>query len=250
MPPALRLTRLQAELLVPGLRQIYISDLEYDRHGFPRQSHPEAPRSWNPRFGTSRPEFVAIMMDLWKQIQKIRTTGGRIYLDDPFWAAACIFAVRVTMKKVRHGHHEAWSPNLEPAAKRLIARLEAERKRLKRVFINEHGKPAYQAKQMQWESFVTFLHYYYVYCRCAYRPRNNLYRRRRLVIDQLVKWTEEEIISRGAQIPGDLRVQVRRFLSYVRRDRVVCYIPQLMKDEVAAKFHLVHYVLYRYFWRP
>ena len=250
MSYALRLTKLQTELLIPALRQVYISHINYEKNGYSPDSHPEADRSCKPHlYGASDPEHIKVFLNLWDRVRSIRENGGRIYGLDAFGLAACIFAVRITMRKIRHGHHEAWSPRLDRAADHLVARLERERKRLKRSMIAESGKAVYEKQAQRWTSFIRFLHFNYVYCRCSYRRRNNLYRTRCMTINQFVQWTEEELRSRNEVVPPNLRQLVRRLVSYIRRGRTNYLLPQLRKDPVFAKYVFVNYVLFGYIRR-
>jgi hypothetical protein len=245
MSYALRLTKLQAELLIPALRQIYINNINYEHAGFCRNSHPEAYPAC-PHFGSNDPEYMKLVLNLWERIRLLQKAGGRIYGLDAFGLAACIFAVRITMRKIRHGHHEAWSPRLTTAADHLITRLEHERKRLKRAMIAEQGEAVYQAKAQRWTSFHRYLHYHYVYCSCSYRPQRNIFRARRLRIDQFVRWTQEALIARGEAVPSNLRALVSLFLRYVRRGRATCDFRRLHNDPTYAKHFFSAYVLHRY----
>ena len=63
MSYALRLTKLQTELLIPALRQVYISHINYEKNGYSRDSHPEADRSCKPHlYGASDPEHIKVFL--------------------------------------------------------------------------------------------------------------------------------------------------------------------------------------------
>jgi len=243
----LRITRLQAELLKPAVRHIFISDTNYKRTGHLRDCHPDVPYTGGARsFGKDNPVLMEVMLDLWKQIQGLQSSsGGRLYGLDVFGLAACIFAVRITMQKVRHGHHERWAPRLERSAKQFIERLELERKRQMRSVRDEVGTDVYKRATREWRSFLRFLRYHYLYCGCSYRRRNNVYRIRRMTIDHFCSLTEGELKSRHEPIPTNLRELVRRHLSYIRRGRTSYFIPQLRKDPVFAGSRFANYVVHR-----
>src|SRR4051812_26532843 len=215
-----RVTKLQVQMLVPALRHIFVNHTNFEHTGLLRDCHPEI-RYYrgNRRFGSYNASFMNVMLDLWHQVKKLQSSGGRIYGLDVIEIAACIFAVRVTMQKIRHGHHQSWAPRLERSAKQFIAKLERERKCLMRSLKQEVGAEIYNRAVREWRSFLRFLRYHHLYCRCSYRRRNNLYRIRRMILDQFCSWTEDELKARGEPVPANLRQLIRRHVSYVRRGR-------------------------------
>jgi hypothetical protein len=242
----LRLTKLQTETLIPALRQIYINHKNLQLTGHLRDCHPDIFLSGGSRqFGSNNPALMEVILQLWGQVQKLRTSGGRIYGIDVFGLAACIFLVRVTMQKVRHGHHEAWALRLDRSANQFIAKLEALRKRLKRSTIAEIGTEKYHQVMRHWRSFLRFLRYHHLYCRCSYRPRNNRYRLSRMVLDQFCLWTEEELKRRGKAAPANLRELIRRHLAYGRRGRTTYIVVHPRSERSFAAPHLADYVLSR-----
>lgn len=242
----LRVKKRPVELMCVALRHLHINQTNFIHTGQTRSydHHPDAyyRGGLDYALGKYDEEFIKTFLDLWSQVKDLRANGGRIYGLDVFGIAACMFAVRATMKRVRHGHHQAWADDLEASADRFLARLERLRKRLKRQMISETHPLDYFDKEQRWESFLCFLHNYYFFCHCSYRPRNNLYRLRRLIIDQYVKWTSEELKIRNVPIPANLRKLVRRYIGYVRRGRTGYSLPQLLHDQVLAASVFANYV--------
>jgi hypothetical protein len=195
--------------------------------------------------GQHNPAFMAIMLDLWRQIQKLQSSGGRIYGLDAFGLAACIFAVRITLQKIRHGHHESWSPRLERSGKQFIAKLERERKCLMRRVKQEVGAEIYNRAAREWRLFLRFLRYHHMYSGCSYRRRNGLYRLRRMLLDQFCSWTQDELKTRGEPVPEKFRELIRRHVSYVRHGRTSYVFGQLKNDPVFAATRFANYVVYR-----
>jgi hypothetical protein len=241
----IRITKLQTGELVPAFRQIYVNHVNLQHTGHLRDCHPELPYSGlTHRFGHFNPVFMDMMIEQWKQIRHLQSTnGGRLYNLDAFGVAACIFAVRATLRMVRHGHHELLSERMERSAKQFITKLEAEHKWLKRALIDEVGLQKYNRAAREWRSFLKFLRYAHLYCRCSYRPRNNLYRLRRKVLDQFCRWTEEELTRRNKTVPKNLRELIRRHLAYGRRGRTKYIVVHARSERSFAAPYLADYVL-------
>ena len=152
--------------------------------------------------------------------------GGRLSIATSFEIAACALAVRIAVKCHRHGHVRLEIPRIEAAAKRLLRRLEAVRKRTKRAEIGRAGPHEYKRKSQEWRAFVRWLHVHIPNCSCFRRRRLPLRYSRRATVDKLVAWAREELIDRKAEIPDEreLRRLVRLALRYVRRGRTGCTI--------------------------
>ena len=247
-PFVLRVKKRPVELMYVALRHLYLNQINFIHTGQTRSydHHPDAyyRGALNYTLGKYDEEFIKTFLDLWAQVKELRATGGRIYGLDAFGIAACMFAVRATMKRVRHGHHQPWAEGLESSADRFLARLERLRKQLKRRMISETHPLDYFDKSQRWESFLCFLHNYYFFCRCSYRPRNGLYVMRSLVIDQFVRWTEKELQDRDEPVPANLRKLIRRYIGYVRRGRTNYFLPQLRHDRVLAATVFTNYVVH------
>jgi hypothetical protein len=246
MTLTLRVTPVQIAHLVPALRRTHINHTNYQHTGHLRDCHPDLPFSGGSRrFGHFNPVFMAVIIDIWQQVSKLKVSGGRIYNLDSFGVAGCIFAVKVTLKMVRHGHHERLSPRMERSAKQFIAKLEREQKRLKRALIAEVGDQQYARAAREWRSFLKFLRYAHLYCRCSYRRRNNLYRVRRMVLDQFCQWAAEELTRRGKTVPDNLRHFIRLYRTYGRRGRMKYMVVHARSERALAAPHLADYVLSR-----
>jgi hypothetical protein len=245
MAITIRVTPMQIAVLVPALRQVYINHTNFQHTGSLRDCHPDLPFSGGSRrFGHFNPVFMDVVIDIWKQVSKLKTSGGRIYNLDAFGVAACIFAVRTTLRMVRHGHHEQLGPRMDRSAKQFIAKLERERKRLKRSAKAEVGAQRYSQASREWKSFLKFLRYAHLYCRCSYRRRNNLYRIRRLILNDFCEIAATELKARGVAVPSNLRQRIRRQVRYIRRNRTSYSISDLRCDRVFAASRFANYIVY------
>lgn len=241
-----RLTKLQTELLIPALRQVYLNHIVATRtHSF-RDSHPVACTAPDRRFGRNNAEFMRRILSLWDRLQPLRKSGGRLRNLDSFDLAGLIFLVKTTLKKIRHGHHESWSPRLESAASRFLRRLEVERKALKRLEIKQLGSEGYENRAGIWREFIRYLKFHYLYCKCSYRPRSNVHLNRRRVIDRFLAVTTEELKSRDRPVPHNLRTIIRAHLRSVRRGRTPYIYEQLRLDPVFAASRFANYAIYEY----
>ena len=84
------------------------------------------------RRGKFFPEYMEGVYGLCKQVSDHRAREWRLrvgYIE----IMACMLAVRTTIRQVRHGHILSWRHGIDQTAARQLRRLEALRKRLKRL---------------------------------------------------------------------------------------------------------------------
>ena len=192
-------------------------------------------------------ELMRRLLTTMESVMEIRGNGGRLYDLDPFQIAGLILAVRVTTQRVSHGHVAAPTPDLSRRAKRLIKRLETNRKRAKRAFVRQHGPETYQTKEREWQALVRWLRLYLLDCQCNRRRRFRSTRSRRATVQTLYEWAKAELIDRREKVPPDaeLRKLVRLALRYVRRGRTGFGVQHLLKDRVFASAHFANFVTLR-----
>ena len=171
---------------------------------------------------------------------------GRRRFDTSFEIAACAVAVRVALKRQRHGHIRLNIPRIDSVSKRLLRRLETARKRAKRAEIAREGLSGFQKKSRDWQEFVRWLRVHIPNCNCR-RRRPTRWNRRRGYIDQLVGWAREELIQRKAKLPDDreLRRLVNLQLRYSRRGRTGFGMRDLLKDKGVASIRLATFITVR-----
>ena len=186
---------------------------------------------WQARFdpGTFRQEFMDSLLALRTNLSSLGA-GGRLRANTSYEIAACSLAVRIAIKRHRHGHTLLDIPRIEAAAKRLLRRLEVVRKRAKRAEIGQAGPEEYKRQSQDWRAFVQWVRVHVPSCSCVWRRRPAPAFRRRGIVDTLVAWTREELKDRKAEIPDDkeLRRLVKLPLRYVRRGRTSFGIPDLL----------------------
>ncbi len=240
----IRLADRDRQLILVGLNWI-VANFRLRNQGHHAPSSLE--RVWASRFEPG--VFHQSSMD---SILALRTAlsslgvGGRLRLETSFEIAACALAVRIALKRQRHGHVRLEIPGIDTASKRLLGRLETVRKRAKRTEVTREGLGNYQRKAREWKEFVRWLRVHIPNCNCRRRQptRGN---HRRAMVDQLVTWTREELKGSKAQIPDDreLRRLVRLQLRYIRRGRTGFGIRDLMNDKGFAAIRLAAFVSVR-----
>ena len=94
--------------------------------------------------------------------------AGRLRVG-PHPGAACILAVRIAVRRHTHGHTNTNLniPRISASSKRLLRRLEAARKHLKRTEIGRSGLISYRETSRDWHRFVLWLRVHFLDCRCT-----------------------------------------------------------------------------------
>ena len=226
----IRLSERDCQLVLAGLNWI-ASNYQTGRYGHFTSS---LKRVWQARFdpGIYQQEFMDRLLALRATLSALGA-GGRLRLTTSFEVAACALAVRVAVKRHRHGHIPLDIPRIETASKRLLRRLEVVRKRAKRAEIRRVGSAEYKRKSHEWRAFVQWIRYTF---RIAIASGGNGL----LPVSSppncrhnSTTWTLEELMDRKAQIPDDyeLRRLVKLQLRYVRRGRTRYTVADLLNDK-------------------
>lgn len=174
-------------------------------------------------------------------------SGGRLRVQAATDVSACILAVRIAVKRHKHGHTRLSVSRIDTSSKRLLRRLEALRKRAKRADIRQMGLLSYRQAVDGWQGFVRWLRYHFLDCGCSLRRRKPPARRRRVSIAQLSKWARAELVRRRKRVPGeaDLRKMVRLAVRYIRRGRTGFVVLDLLRNPRFAGEHLADFVTAR-----
>jgi len=129
----------------------------------------------------------------------------------------------------------------------MLRRLEALRKRLKRTITKTEGHTSFREVASAWHQFLRWARLTLLTCPCLIRRPNNLYRVRRLHINEMVRVTTTALRAQQREIPPArlLRKLVRDGLKNVRRFRSPFTIPLLRRNPAIADWWFMEYVLRR-----
>lgn len=242
-----RFTRRQADLLYIGLRPLILNHVNLTHTGRSPGAHPDllTARFFHSR-GLYTDEFMQAIVGLWKGFQFGRGKQCRIPIDY-VKVAACALAVRTALRQIRHGHVEAWRRGIQATANRLLRRLEALRKRLKRTIIKTKGQDSFRALASSWRQFLTWLRLNLLTCPCLIRRPDPVYRSRQRLINEMVRVTSRELQSQRREIPTDrmLRKLVRDALKNVHHFRTPWTLPLLKRNPAIAASWFAEYVTRR-----
>jgi len=176
------------------------------------------------------------------------TRGGRLYALSSSDVAFCALAVRVAVRRHRHGHTKLDVPRVSSTAKRLLRRLEAVRKCAKRAEIRWSGADRYRETAATSRKFIQWLRVHFLDCPCTRKGRTPAtFQYRSILIDQLVQWTRAELMERKQKPPAEavLRRLVRLALRYIRRGRTRTSVRDLSSDRLFAASYLATFVTIR-----
>jgi hypothetical protein len=180
---------------------------------------------------------------LWKTVLDNRGQEFRLTLDY-IQVSACALAVRTTVRQLRHGHVTAWTTGIEGTADRLLNRLEALQKRLKRKTIKAEGHQFFRELASIWREHLKWMRNNILCCPCLVRRPNLTYKFGQLLINQMARVTRSELRMRGIDIPAEplFRKLIRDALKNVRRLRTPWTIPLLSRNPHVAAFWFGNYV--------
>jgi hypothetical protein len=242
----IRLTRDQTSILWPGLNYIVCQFLNWKNTGTALTSYPF--RIWPLPLGFDSGTFSQPMMDrmqkLWAKIQPIRTTGGKLSLDELELRAA-IFSARTGVKLERYQIRKARKkkqrgPNRGLAtAKRALKKhkahkeavvefLETVLKRANRRLKAVIGPEEFKALSTEWQSHLLWMKYRLTYFKPDLPlPQSGWSIRKvhRSWVDTLVKMVTKAIVEMEYQPPepAKLREVMYRYLTYSLRGRMGQY---------------------------
>jgi len=241
-----RLARDEARLIRPGLLRLIIAH----RHWQDRGASLVSPASY-----ISIPQ----LMDEGEFSQQCQATvfhvaviatnsfkaqSRRLRLDS-FELAAGILCVRVTEMMARHGHLEPRPSRYKVRCRHLLKKLERLRKRAKRAYIRVQGQRAFAEASHRWQEYVRFVRAFFLFCTCnrTLLPDASGRTLRRLMEDQWMEYSREELPARGREIPTEpeLRGLVKRAVRVGRRfirkcGRITAHDNQDLLHERMAKY--------------
>lgn len=204
---------------------------------------------WKGNFdpGVYNQQFMDDVLAVHANVASLSASNGRLRFANSFQVAACALAVRVALKRHRHGHDPLDIRGIKVAAKRVLTRLEAVRKQAKRADVSLYGMDVYRQKASDWQRFVVWLRTHVASCGCIPRFRRKSPSRRSERLDVFVEWAKEELQDRKDQVPDDaeLRKLVRQLLAYVRRHRTTYTERDLRDDKVFAASRFANFVTMR-----
>jgi hypothetical protein len=159
--------------------------------------------------------------------------------------AACALAVRVAVKRHRHGHQLLDIAGVDGASARLLRRLETARKCAKRAEIRQLGADGYQEAAHAWREFSTWMRVHFLDCTCKQKPRILPSRHRKVLITRFTQLARAELIERKHHVPDEreLRKLIRLCLRYVRRGRSRFSFKNLLNDKITAAAHFCNFVV-------
>lgn len=244
-----RLSKLEVLLIRVGLGRIAASyEIVTRTGGLPHDHFPF--RILRPR-NFDLGEFDLVIMQTTVRvsslIDSIGDDGGRLRLD-VFDLAACILAVRVSLKRVRHGHAQPCCDDQATATKNLIAKLERYRKRAKRAFIADWDVTAYRETHSRWKKYVRWVRVHFLYCGCG-RPRfPNSRRRYQLMLKEWMAIAREGLQFRGRPVPPDIELKriVRLALADCRRGRTGFRPQDILHNHDLGGSYLADFIRDRY----
>lgn len=247
-----RLTVNQADLIYVGIRPIIINYLNRTNIGASPGCHPDIlTLQFHHRRGIFSKRHMDAITRVWKGLVAGRSNGMRLSLDYSE-IAACALAVRNAVRQVQHGHISAWADGIDATAARLIKRIEALRKRLKRKTIKTQGQQFFRELATNWREHLNWMRLNLLVRSCPIRRPHLTYLFHQLVISQVVRVTRSELDKRGFKIPEEklFRKLIRDSLKNVRRLRTPWTVPMLSRNPGTAAFWFGNYIERRLASKP
>jgi hypothetical protein len=240
----IRLTANQADLIYVGVRPLVINYLNRTNTVATPGCHPDIfTLQFHHRRGIFDKRHMDAITHVWKRLVADRTNGLRLSADY-IQIAACALAVRNAVRQIQHGHVNPWADGIEATAKRLLMRLEALRKKLKRKIIKTKGQQFFRELATSWREHLKWMRLNLMVCSCPIRRPSLTYRYHQLLISDMVRVTRSELGKRGLQIPDErlFRNLIRDALKDVRRLRTTWTMPMLSRNPNVAAFWFGNYV--------
>ena len=242
-----RFTPGQTDLLYVGLRPLIINYLNLIHTGRSPASHPDIlTLRFLGKRGAYRDDFMQAIKRLWEELQLYRGHEFQTSLNY-VQLSACVLAVRTAIRQVRHGHVAAWTIGIENRASRLLRRLEAMRKKLKRTITKTEGHTSFRELASRWREFLKWARLTLLTCPCLIRRPNPVYRSRQRLINAMVIVATIELqrLKRTVPHPRTLRKLIRDALKNVRRLRTPWTIPLLRVNPQIADWWIGEYIIQR-----
>lgn len=191
-------------------------------------------------------QFMDDLLAVRARANSLSNSKNSLRFASPFQVAACALALRIALKRHRHGHNALDIPRIKSVGKLALSRLEAVRKRAKRAEVSRCGMKEYRQKADDWQRFVVWLRVHVASCGCIPRYRRESPSRRSERLDIFVEWTKEELRDRKERVPedGELRKLVEQLLAYVSRGRT-SYTAKDLLDKVFAASRFANFVTMR-----
>jgi hypothetical protein len=217
----IRLSANQTKLILAGLDVIVGRYRHFLRTGEPY-------RPLDTSCGTSEASDASLMAKLMCLRDRLAAHchRGRVRLD---WQelSCCAFSVRVGSRL-----SVLSAPQTRASRARLLRKLEACRKRAKRLYISEHGCASYREGRARWLKHIPVI-------KSLIRPpkanrMNFLSGYHKCVLNELLASTHPALSARGAS-PQEARAIVRRGIRYVRRGRYSFGVRTLREDPALAQ---------------
>jgi hypothetical protein len=240
-------TAKEADLIYVGFRTLILNHITLKNTGRSSGAHPNfLTAKFFHRRGLYNEAFMEALYAAWKDLRATRGKPLQSSLDY-VQIAGCALAVRTAVRQVRHGHMTPWDSGIQARANRLLRRLEAMRKRLKRTIKKTEGHNSFRDLASTWREFLKWLRLNLLSCRCLVRDRDPAYRSRQLLINEMVRVTTAELQAQQCPIPPArvLRKLVRDALKNVRRLRTPWTIPLLRRNPGFAAWWFGEYVMRR-----
>lgn len=196
----------------------------YALHEKTGKFHPAHPRSIN--HGFDRGQFHAPFLETMQQVLKVcgrNIQSGRTVRLSAVGLAACMLAVRICTRQVRHAHQTPWLEDHRGATKLLLAKLERYRKRAKRAFVQLYSQADFTEESGRWKRFVRWVRVRLLDCPCDQSHFTTLRRKAGLTPKQMQNsWIEgfrTDLPEVGLRVPPEeeLRNLVRRAIRSARR---------------------------------
>jgi hypothetical protein len=243
----IRFTAQTTNLLYVGLRLITLHHIVLNKTGRSPAAHPDLlTLRFRNRRGKFFPEYMEGVYGLWKQVSDHRAREWRLrvgYIE----IMVCMLAVRTTIRQIRHGHILSWRHGIEQTAARQLRRLEALRKRLKRLITKTKGQHFFRELAAKWREFLKWLRLNILFCNCLIRRPDPAYRSRQRLIDSMCRVTRTELLKRRTQIPNEqiYRKLIRDALKNVRRFRTPWTAPLLLRNPHIGADWFADYIIRR-----
>ena len=174
----LRLSKPQADLILPALRDIVAADRLWRAKKALLRAGQDI-RFYEKSVDASK--YKADGMEAFhralKKLSPLRGSGGRVRLEY-LEIAACMKAARETMQMVRHKHLEPWLSDHKAATKELLTKLELYRKRARYRLKKAIGTYSYRQASQTWTEALTWADEYYLWCPCSQAKAPSSMRRR------------------------------------------------------------------------
>ena len=242
-----KFTAVQVDLIYVGLRVLILNHITLRNTGQSPGAHPDIlTLKYVHQRGIYDEQIMKAIYRLWGSLRACRGKPLQTsleYID----VCACALAVRTAVRQLRHGHVAAWASGIDSSAKRLLRRLEAMRKRLKRTITKTNGHTSFRELAYGWRQFLRWARLNLLTCPCLIRRPNPFYRSRQRLIDSMVHVATGELqrLKRTVPPPRILRKLVRDALKNVRQLRTPWTTPLLRNNPSIAAWWFAEYVIQR-----